>query len=256
MALRGDDIFRHGRQVMVRVSGPAARQCRLPRAMPAGRRAARRRQWPCIPPRPGRPCLSELRHQFRPGPAAGPAAPALSMRRARSTFICGHLTGGTPVGVLLAITGIPEAGSLARYACHVPASAPPRRLAARCGGDPCGERRRPDPARRGGGINDETVAFAAGSPAAAARPRSSRPRWPAAPGGPARCRCARHGGAAPACATTSPTLRQQAALATTIPPARQVSRASGQHAAPATGTPKLPARPDSDQRQCQSMASY
>jgi hypothetical protein len=48
-----------------------------------------------------------------------PAAPGLSMRRARSAFICGHLAAGTPVGVLLAITGIAEAGSLARYARHV-----------------------------------------------------------------------------------------------------------------------------------------
>ena len=43
----------------------------------------------------------------------------LSLRRARSTFICGHLAAGTPVEVLLAITGIAEAGSLARYARHV-----------------------------------------------------------------------------------------------------------------------------------------
>ena len=73
---------------------------------------------------------------FRPGPAergyknfvtnfarnltADPAAAALSLRRARSSFICDHLAAGTPVPVLLAITGIAEAGSLARYARHVP----------------------------------------------------------------------------------------------------------------------------------------
>ena len=56
---------------------------------------------------------------FARGLAADPAAPGLSLRRARSTFICGHLAAGTPVGVLLAITGIAEAGSLARYARHV-----------------------------------------------------------------------------------------------------------------------------------------
>ena len=56
---------------------------------------------------------------FARGLAADPAAPRLSMRRARSTFICGHLAAGTPVPVLLAITGIAEAGSLARYARHV-----------------------------------------------------------------------------------------------------------------------------------------
>ena len=72
---------------------------------------------------------------FRPGPAdrgyknfvtgfagslvADPAAPRLSVSRCRSTFICGHLAAGTPVPVLLAITGIREAESLARYARHV-----------------------------------------------------------------------------------------------------------------------------------------
>ena len=73
---------------------------------------------------------------FRPGPAdrsyknfvtnfalgltADLAAPRLSLRRARAAFICGHLAAGTPVPVLLAVTGIAEAGSLARYARHVP----------------------------------------------------------------------------------------------------------------------------------------
>ena len=68
---------------------------------------------------------------FRPGPAdrsdknfvtnlalglaADPAAPRMPMGSAQSTFICGHLAAGTPVPVLLAVTGIAEAGSLARY---------------------------------------------------------------------------------------------------------------------------------------------
>ena len=42
------------------------------------------------------------------------------MRRARSSFICDHLAAGTPVPVLLEVSGIAEAGSLARYARHVP----------------------------------------------------------------------------------------------------------------------------------------
>jgi integrase len=74
---------------------------------------------------------------FRPGPAdrgyknfvnnfAGrlawdPGAPPLSMGRARSSFICDHLAAGTALRTLLAITGIIEAESLARYARHVPA---------------------------------------------------------------------------------------------------------------------------------------
>ena len=122
VALRGDDIFMHGRQVMVQVSEPAARLVPV-----ASRYAGRARE---LARRAG------TGHVFRPGPAgrsyknfvtnfarslaADPAAPRLSMRRARSTFICGHLAAGTPVGVLLAVTGIAEAGSLARYARHVP----------------------------------------------------------------------------------------------------------------------------------------
>jgi hypothetical protein len=72
---------------------------------------------------------------FRPGPAdrgyknfvtgfagrlaADPAAPRLSMSRCRATFICDHLTARTPLAELLAITGIREAESLARYGRHV-----------------------------------------------------------------------------------------------------------------------------------------
>ena len=104
--------------------------------MPAGRP---RRLVPVTPDYAGR--ARELARRagsgfvFRPGPAdrgyknfvsnfarglaADPAAPRLSLRRARSAFICGHLAAGTPVPVLLAITGIAEAGSLARYARHV-----------------------------------------------------------------------------------------------------------------------------------------
>ena len=121
VALRGGDVSRHGRQVMVQVSGPPARVVRVT-ARYAGR------AWELA-------CGAGSGNAFRPGPAgrsyknfvtnfarslaADPAAPRLSMRRARSSFICGHLAAGTPVGVLLSITGIAEAGSLARYARHV-----------------------------------------------------------------------------------------------------------------------------------------
>ena len=73
---------------------------------------------------------------FRPGPAdrAGknfvnmfaqrlvrdPSAPALSASRCRASFICDHLAAGTPLPALLAIAGIAEAESLARYAARVP----------------------------------------------------------------------------------------------------------------------------------------
>ena len=122
VALRGDDIVRHGRQVMVQISGPAAR------VVPVASRYAGRAG--------GLACHAGSGFVFRPGPAdrsyknfvtnfarglsADPAAPRLSLRRARSSFICDHLAAGTPVPVLLAVTGIAEAGSLARYARHVP----------------------------------------------------------------------------------------------------------------------------------------
>jgi integrase len=122
VALRGDDIFRHGRQVMVQVSGPAARAVPVTADYAGRARELARR--------------AGAGHVFRPGPAdrsyknfvtnfargltADPAAPGLSMRRARAGFICWHLAADTPVPVLLAVTGIAEAGSLARYARHVP----------------------------------------------------------------------------------------------------------------------------------------
>jgi integrase len=121
-ALRGGDVARHGRQVTVHVSGPAAR------VVPATADYAGR-AWELAR-------HAGSGHVFRPGTAdrgyknfvtdfalgltADPAAPRMSLRRARSGFICGHLAAGTPVGVLLAISGIAEAGSLARYARLVP----------------------------------------------------------------------------------------------------------------------------------------
>ena len=121
VALRGVDVFRRGRRVMVAVRGPGARVVPVTAGY-AGR------AWQLA-----RCAGSDF--MFRPGPAersyknfvtnfalslaADPAAPALSVRRARSTFICGRLAAGTPVGVLLEVTGIAEAGSLARYARHV-----------------------------------------------------------------------------------------------------------------------------------------
>lgn len=126
VALRGSDVTRRGRQVVVCVRGPAARV--VPVTPDYARRAWELAR--CA----GRDFV------FRPGPAdrgyknfvsnftrdlAGdPAVPRLSLRRARSTFICGHLAAGTPVPALLAVTGIAEAGSLARYARHVAGISP------------------------------------------------------------------------------------------------------------------------------------
>jgi integrase len=120
VALRGSDVTGHGRQVAVHVAGPAARAVPVaPRYAGQAARLARGA---------GRGFV------FRPGPAdrsyknfvtgfarslvTDPAAPRLTVSRCRSSFICGHLAAGTPVAVLLAITGIRQAESLARYARH------------------------------------------------------------------------------------------------------------------------------------------
>ena len=121
VALRGGDVIRHGRQVMVHVSGPAARVVPVTadyagRAWELARRAG---SGFVFRPGPADRGYKNFVTNFARGLAADPAAPRLSLRRARSAFICGHLAAGTPVAVLLAITGIAEAGSLARYARHV-----------------------------------------------------------------------------------------------------------------------------------------
>jgi integrase len=126
-ALRGTDVAAAGGNVAARVAGP------VPRTVPVNGRYG--------------PLAEELARGagngfvFRPGPAArgyknfvngfagrlaaDPEAPRLPVGRCRASFICDHLAAGTPPGELLAITGICEAESLARYAHHVE-GAPPR----------------------------------------------------------------------------------------------------------------------------------
>jgi hypothetical protein len=127
VALRGTDVCRRSHRVTVRVGGPAARVVPVVPGY-AGRAA-------------GLAADAGDGHLFRPGPAdrgyknfvtnyartlaADPAAPRLVLGRCRSSFICGHLAAGTPLGELLAITGIGQAESLARYARHV-GGAPPK----------------------------------------------------------------------------------------------------------------------------------
>jgi integrase len=122
-ALRGSDITGTAGRAIVRISaGPA------PRMVPVAWRYAGRAL--------GLAGRAGDGYVFRPGPAsrdcknfvngfagrlaAGPDGPLLSAGRCRAGFICDHLAAGTPVRVLLAITGIAGAESLARYARHVP----------------------------------------------------------------------------------------------------------------------------------------
>jgi integrase len=135
VALRGSDVTRRGRQVVVCIRGPAARA--VPVTPDYARRAwelARRAGSGFVfRPGPADRSYKNFVTNFARGLSADPAAPRLSLRRARSSFICGHLAAGTPVPVLLAVTGIAEAGSLARYARHVPGiSSSTGALRARC----------------------------------------------------------------------------------------------------------------------------
>jgi integrase len=121
VALRGSDVARHRGQVTVHVTGTAGRVVPVTsryvsRAWELARRAG---SGHVFRPGPADRSYKNFVTNFARGLAADPAVPTLSMRRARSTFICGHLAAGTPVGVLLAVTGIAEAGSLVRYARHV-----------------------------------------------------------------------------------------------------------------------------------------
>ena len=95
--------------------------CRSPRITPAGRPSwpAARAAVSCSAP--ARPTAA-TRTSSATSPGAWPLTrPRRGCRCAGPgpAFICDHLAAGTPVPVLLAITGIAEAGSLARYARHV-----------------------------------------------------------------------------------------------------------------------------------------
>lgn len=127
VTLRGGDVARHGRRVTVQVAGPAARAIPVTSryAGRAGELARRAGSGFVFRPGPAERGYKNFVTNFARALAAGPAGPALSMRRARSSFICDHLAAGTPLAELLAITGICEAESLARHARHV-SGAPPK----------------------------------------------------------------------------------------------------------------------------------
>jgi integrase len=121
--LRGSDVTGRGGRAVARISGGPA-----PRTVPvaplyAGRAvelASRAAGDFLFRPGTADRGYKNFVNGFAGRLAADPDGPRLSMGRCRSSFICGHLAAGTPVPLLLAITGIAEAGSLARYARHVP----------------------------------------------------------------------------------------------------------------------------------------
>jgi len=122
-ALRGADAVRAaGGQVIVHVTGgPAPRMVPVAaryagRALQLARRAG---DGYVFCPGPADRGYKNFVNAFAARLAADPAAPRLAAGRCRASFICGHLAAGTPVPVLLAITGITGPESLARYARHV-----------------------------------------------------------------------------------------------------------------------------------------
>jgi integrase len=122
-ALHGSDVARRGGRVAVQVSGgPVLRVVPVApryagRALALGRAAGEEFVF-C--PGPANRAYKNFVNVFAARLARDPDAPALSMSRARSSFLCDHLAAGTPLPVLLAMAGIAEAESLARYARHVP----------------------------------------------------------------------------------------------------------------------------------------
>ena len=121
-ALRGADAVQAGGQVIVRVvSGPAPRTvpvaaCYAGRALRLAREAG---AGFVFRPGPADRAYKNFVNVFAQSLTVGPGAPAVSPGRCRASFICGHLAAGTPIPVLLAISGIAEPESLARYARHV-----------------------------------------------------------------------------------------------------------------------------------------
>ena len=92
VALRGDDVIRHGRQVVVHAGGPAARLVPVTPDYAGRARELARRAGSGFVFRPG-PADRGYKNfvsNFTRGLTADPAAPRLSLRRARATFICVH----------------------------------------------------------------------------------------------------------------------------------------------------------------------
>ena len=123
VALRGDDVIRHGRQVVaVHAGGPAARLVPVT-ADYAGRAAGagppRGQRLSCSAPARPTAAIRTSSRNFTRGLTADPAAPRLIAAPGPGHL---HLPTTWPRAprspVLLAITGIRRAGSLARYARH------------------------------------------------------------------------------------------------------------------------------------------
>lgn len=121
-ALRGREVTRRGGRVVVHVTAGPGRvvpvaSCYAGRAAELAGRAG---DGFIFRPGPADRTYKNFVNGFARCLARDPDGPGLSMSRARSSFICDHLAAGMPLRTLLAVAGITEAESLARYARHVP----------------------------------------------------------------------------------------------------------------------------------------
>jgi integrase len=121
VAVTGDDVVCSRRAVLVRVGGTQAREVPVRgseagvlRALASGAGSSY-----LFHPEQADRRAANFVNDFCAGLTADPAAARLSVGRCRSSYICGHLAGGTELSVLLGLTGIREVESLWRYAAHV-----------------------------------------------------------------------------------------------------------------------------------------
>ena len=120
-ALRGSHVVSLGGEVVVVVGRrrPRAVPVASPWALPLSALADQAGHDFCFHPGPADRTYKNFVNNFCRHLVRDPALPLLSAGRGRASFICDHLGRGTALSEILAITGIEEVESLARYARHV-----------------------------------------------------------------------------------------------------------------------------------------
>jgi hypothetical protein len=120
-SLRGAHVVSLGGEVVVVVGRrrPRAVPVAPSWALPLSALAAQAGDDFCFHPGPADRTYKNFVNNFCRHLVRDPALPLLSAGRGRASFICDHLAAGTALSEILAITGIDEVESLARYARHV-----------------------------------------------------------------------------------------------------------------------------------------
>jgi integrase len=120
VAAKGRDVTRLGDVVLLKVRGPRARTLHVNghEAKLALELAATRSVYLFHPHEADR-SYPNFVNDFCRGLVADPSSTKFSAPRARSSFICDHLSAGTALSSLLGATGIVEVESLLRFSVHV-----------------------------------------------------------------------------------------------------------------------------------------